>query len=131
MSKAPRLINEPDELVDGFHRLHDHLLEARAPKLRLLPGWEKRTDEQKVQYMLKLAATMNHAAKLIQDERDMLVVLMEKKEQQLKRAAAAVRQNNEVLQSEVARMNEQRQQFQQRMTELTQKIEELQNGSVV
>ena len=54
---------------------------------------------------------MNHAASLIQDERNQLNKLCELKEQQIEKLKAAMDQNNGMLQSEVAKINEERQKF--------------------
>ena len=122
---TPRLINEPDFLVEGFHKLDDSVLEARAPRVTLLPKFHERSHEAQVAYLLKLASTMNHAAKLIQDERDAMVKLLEKKEEQLEKMAAAVAANNDMLQREVTRMNEQRQGYNEEVMRLGKQIREL------
>lgn len=130
-SATPELINEPDILVEGFERLEPTLLESRAPKLRPLPKFFDREPARQIEYLMKLAATMNHAAKLIQDERDKLVKMMEKKEQQLEKMETAVRQNLEMLQGEVTRMNEERQGWNAESAQLRARIRELEeHGSV-
>jgi hypothetical protein len=127
---TPQLINEPDVLVEGFHRLDDHLLDARAPRIKFLPRFHEREEEAKVEYLVKLASTMNHAAKLIQDERDRLVELMVLKEEQLEKMAAQLRENNAMLQQEVTRMNEKQQGFHREVAKLGARIRELENGTV-
>jgi hypothetical protein len=129
-SNTPELINEPDFLAEGFEKLDDHLLDARAPRVKLLPAFHERSHERQVDYLLKLASTMNHAARLISDERDRLVELMVKKEAQLEKMAAQMRANNEMLQGEVARMNEQRQGYNAEVMRLGKRIKELELGNI-
>lgn len=126
-SNTPDLINEPDILVEGFHKVDSHLLEPKAPRLKFMPKFYEKADEQKLEYLVKLASTMNQATVLIQNERDELVKLMVKKEAQLEKMAEMMRQNNEMLQQEVTRMNEQRQQYHQRMMAADERIRELES----
>jgi len=110
----------------GFHRLDENLISIRPPKI----NWgnlyrEKFDDTRKIEYLEKLASTMNHAAALIQDERNQLNGLMEKKEAQLESMAKAIEANNEMLQSEVTRMNAERQGYNREIKRLNNKIREL------
>ena len=86
-----------DDIVEGFERLDNNILDRRPPKITWLEGFEKKEDKVKIQYLKKLASTMNNAARLIQDERDALVQLMVKKEKQLEKMAEQLQQNNMVL----------------------------------
>ena len=71
---------------------------------------------------------MNHAAYLIQRERNQLNDLIHKKEKMLIQMQEAVNKNNDMLQSEVTKMNAQRQGYNKHVAELNQKIRELENG---
>jgi len=126
---TPRLINEPDFLVEGCEKLDEHLLDARAPRISLLPQFHERDHESQVAYLLKLASTMNHAARLISEERDRLVVLMEKKEQQLGKMAQQLRDNNAMLQGEVSRMNAKQQGYHAEVARLGARVRELERGA--
>lgn len=114
-----------DLMVEGFEKLDDHLLDRRPPKITWLKGFNDREDQVKIEYLKKLASTMNHAAKLISVERDKLVKLMVVKEQQLEKMASQVAANNQMLQSEVTRMNEQKQGFHAEVSRLNKRIKEL------
>ncbi len=120
----------PDLLVDGFHRLDDHLLDRKAPKLMLMSGFHAKDEQSKIRYLLNLAATMNHAAKLISQERNELSKLIILKEQQLEKMVITVEANNQMLQSEVTRMNEQKQGFHTEVRRLNAKIRELESGNI-
>ena len=119
---------QADLLVEGFHKLDDHLLDNQAPKLTLMSGFHDKDPATQVHYLLRLAATMNHAAKLISEERDALVEAIVLKEQQLEKQADGVRQNLEMLQSEVTKMNEHKQGFHAEVRRLNARIKELECG---
>lgn len=127
--------SEDDLVAAGFHRLDPDLIEQRPPKIKwgmVYSGkvkdpetgewWD---DARRIVYLEKLAATMNHAAKLIQDERNVLLELIEKKANQLIAASEAVNRNNAMLQQQITEMNEKQQQFNTRVAELNTKIREL------
>ena len=119
-----------DLLVEGFHRLDDHLLDRKAPKLTLMSGFHDKDQATQVRYLLNLAATMNHAAKLISEERDELVKKMVLKEQQLEEQSAAMENNLSMLQTEVTRMNEQKQGFHEEVRRLSARVRELESGNL-
>ncbi len=101
-----------DDLVTaGFRRLDSNLIEKRPPKIQWGLLYGEKSDSDKITYLEKLASTMNHAAALIQDERNKLGKLCELKEQQLIKLSEGVRANNAMLQQEVTTMNAQRQEY--------------------
>jgi len=122
--------NEPELLVEGFEKLDDHLLDRQAPKLSLLPGFYDRDHKTQVHYLLRLASTMNHAARLISEERDRLVKLLVLKDKQIKILADGLEANNVMIQSEVTRMNEQKQEYHANVSELGARIRELESGHI-
>ena len=115
MSKLKDLIKhdnlQEDLIAKGFHKLDDKLIVAKPPKILWGRIYEASSNEEKIEYLEKLASTMNHAASLIQDERNQLNKLCELKEQQIEKLKEAMDQNNGMLQSEVAKINEERQKF--------------------
>lgn len=117
--------DDQDLVVKGFHRLEDKLVDRKAPKLKFGSKWAKLTDREKLNYITPLAASMNHAAYLIQGERDQLNTLLEQKEEQLKKMGAAMEQNHMMLQQGVANLNEQRQHYHANVQELNGRIREL------
>jgi len=120
--------DEPDLMVDGFHRLDGRLLVSRPPKIQWGAIYKEKSEADKIKYLEKLAASMNHAAYLVQEERNHLGQLCEKKEGQLQQMMADISANNNMLQSEVTKMNEQRQGFNQEVARLNAKIRELEGG---
>ena len=127
MSKTTTHEEITDLMVEGFHKLDDHLLDRKPPKIIWLKGYKDREDKSKVIYLEKLASTMNHAAKLISVERDKLVKLMVVKEKQLEKMTEQVAANNHMLQSEVTRMNKQKQGFHAEISGLNKRIRELES----
>ena len=119
---------QADLMVEGFHKLDDTLIHPHAPKIKYLPGFTNKNPENQIKYLKALAATMNHAAKLIQEERDALNGLMILKEQQLISMSAQVEANNQMLQFEVTRMNEQRQAYNKLTAKMCARIRELERN---
>ncbi len=123
-------MNEDDLVAKGFHRLDSNLIENRPPKINWGEKYRAMEPEQKIRYLEKLAATMNHAAHLIQNERNQLGELCDKKEQQLIALSKSVDANNAMLQQEVTRMNAQRQGFHAEVSKLNTRIRGLEGGSL-
>ena len=121
-------MNNDDFIAAGFERLDPELIEKRPPKIRWGELYKKLSDEAKIRYLEKLASTMNHAASLIQNERNQLMELCALKEQQLIKMSEAVSKNNAMLQHEVTRMNEQRQGYNRELARLNAQVRELSNG---
>src|SRR3989338_1591100 len=115
MSKLKDLIKidnlQEDLLAQGFNKLDDKLIVVKAPKITWGRIYQSSSNEEKIDYLEKLASTMNYAASLIQDERNQLNKLCELKEQQIEKLKEAMDANNTMLQSEVAKINEERQKF--------------------
>lgn len=122
MSKLKDLIKsdnlQEDLIAQGFHKLDDKLVVAKPPKILWGKIYQASSNEEKIEYLEKLASTMNHAASLIQDERNQLNVLCELKEQQIEKLKDAMDANNNMLQSEITKINEERQKFNQSKTGL-------------
>ena len=95
----------------GFHRLDDNLIEQHPPMIDWGQLVRQMGSKEQIRYYQRIASAMNHAAYLIQNERNELQTLCMKKENQLKSMDAAVRANNLMLQSEVSRMNTDRQEM--------------------
>ena len=119
---------EHPDLIEGFKVLDSHLLERQAPKIQWGAKFKLMNTEAQIKYLMNLASTMNHAAWLIQNERNQLITLCELKDNQLKAQQKSVNQNNEMLQSEVTKMNTQRQSYNKELARLNTRIRELERG---
>ena len=128
MSKPNGHDHQSDFVGAGFHRLKDHLIDKRPPKIKWGLLYHKKTDAEKISYLEKLAATMNHAAALISKERDYFGRLVEEKEQRIIELTRALGGNSDMLQSEVTRMNADRQSMVDEITKLKQRIRTLEDG---
>jgi len=116
---------EKDLVVAGFHRLDSRLIEKKPPTIQWGILYQQMTVANKINYLERLASSMNHAAHLIQAERDELNKLCELKEQQLSKMTEAMRANDAMLQSEVTRMNEERQAWNAAAAQLKAELREL------
>jgi hypothetical protein len=123
MSEAViKKINPQDDFIaQGFHKLDDNLIEKKPPKIQWGQKYQQFTDKEKIKYLENIASTMNHAAHLIQTERDELGKLCELKEEQLINMKSAMSQNMEMLQTEITKINEERQLFNAAYKELKDK----------
>jgi ABC-type transporter Mla subunit MlaD len=116
---------EPEDFVGaGFHKIDDDKIELRPPKINWGVLLDEASDEVKVERAQKVASAMNHAARLIQDERDQLNELLGQKEEQLKQMSKAMEQNQQMLVSEVTRLNEDRQEFLKTIADLKRRLRE-------
>lgn len=112
---------EADFIAMGFHKLDSKLLTRRPPKITWGKAYKGLTDAEKIEYLEKLAATMNHAASLIQDERNELLKLCELKEGQIGQMKKAMIANDSMLHAEVEKINAERQSFNKSKSGLTGK----------
>jgi len=119
------MVDNEDFVGAGFKVLDDKLIEKRAPKIAWGKTYKSWPNDKKIDHLEKLAATMNHAAYLIQGERDELNRLCELKEGQINQMKHAIDQNNAMLQTEVTKMNEARQGYHEHIMSLTKEIKEL------
>lgn len=123
------LDNEKNDLiVAGFKKLDKQLIEQRPPKINWGMIYKGMPNEKKISYLEKLASAMNHAASIVQGERNALNNLCGLKEKQIKQLKVSMDQNNAILQSEITKMNEQRQQFNKFVSKLNKEIKEIKKG---
>lgn len=118
-----------DFIAAGFHRLDNHILAVNAPKIQWGEIYKKWPDAHKVQHLEKLAATMNHAAALIQDERNKLNKLLEAKEKQIVSMKQALEQNNDMIQTQVTSLNAERQRFNASFAKVNAEVRELRRAA--
>lgn len=116
-----------NNVVGGFERLDNNLLDKKAPKIAWFPEFDSKEDHIKINYLKKLASTMNNAAAIAQNERDALAKLMVLKDKQLEAMASQLRQNNMVVQDQVTKMNEQRQHFGTECARLNKRVKHLES----
>ncbi len=119
-----------DFLGKGFLRLDDNLVVAKAPKIAWGDGYNMMTDAKKIKYLEKLASTMNHAAYLVQSERDDLIKLYDEKELKIRTMSESLDANNNMIQQQITKMNEQKQLFLKSIAELKATIREYENDDI-
>lgn len=127
---------DAEGIAEGFRDLDRKLIARRPPQIRWGPVFlgiksdpKKRgkhwDDKDRIEWLQKFSRTMNHAAHLIQSERNELGRLCKLKEQQLHQMQEAVDRNNKMLQSQVLKMNEDRQEFLKAIAELKADVRRL------
>jgi seryl-tRNA synthetase len=121
---------EEDFLGEGFHQLDDNLISKTPPRIQWGEGYKMKSDADKITYLEKLASTMNHAAYLIQSERNELVELCEMKEKQIESMAATLDANNEMIQQQITKMNAEKQEYFKSIATLKEKIRDYENGNI-
>lgn len=118
-----------DFVGKGFHRLDDKIVHANPPRIRWGKKYLESLPEIKISYLEKLAATMNHAAFLIQNERNQLNDLCVVKEKQLNQMKGALEANNIMIQGQITAHNAEKQAIQEAVAVLKRKIRELEGGN--
>lgn len=114
----------------GFHKLDPEVLKPNPPKIKWSALYKEWDADKKIHYLENLASTMNFAAAQIQQERDWFAEMCTKKEQQIESIKEANAQNNALLQSEITRMNAERQQYNKAFADLNAEVRALKNGNI-
>jgi len=119
-------ISNDDLVAAGFHRVEN--VKNHAPKIKWGDLHKKSPPDTRASYAERLASAMNHAAHLIQGERDELGRLCEQKEKQIQSLKAAYQQNNNMVETQITKHNEERQLYNAEIAKLKARIRELENG---
>jgi len=126
-NNAKKIAEEIESVTEGIK--HIEVVEL-PPKVKWGEEFLAWDDRRKIQYLTKFAEAMNHAADTLQTERDKLYELLEKKEGQLLQMQEMVEANNHMLQSEVTKMNEYKQECNANITKLNARIRGLERGNL-
>lgn len=116
-----------DLIVEGFKKLDVPDI-THPPKIKWGQAYLDMSDERKINYLEKLASSMNHAASLLQDERNKLGELCEKKEQQIQKLTVALAQNNFMIQEQITKHNADKQEYLSTISKQNTKIKELEKS---
>ena len=116
-----------DFVMEGLHRLDPDIVEKKAPKIAWGDRYKMWTDVRKLKYCEDLACTMNHAAFLIQNERNDLLDLCEKKEKMIIAMSSNLEGNNGMIQQQLMSLNEERQLWNKAAADMKKKIRELES----
>lgn len=119
---------ENDIIAKGFHKLDSNLVSQHPPRIKWGRLYQDLSDKEKVKYLEKLAATMNHAAHLVQEERNDLLKLANQKEEQIGAMKKAMQQNTDMLHTEINKMNEERQKYNEAYKELKDELRKWQKS---
>ena len=118
-------LNHDDFIAMGFHKVDEKFLSLNPPKIKYGDKYKGWSDERKITYLENLASAMNHAAALVQDERNDALELCDKKEAQLEAMNESVKLNNIMLQSQIEKINAERQGFNESYAKLKKEVEDL------
>jgi hypothetical protein len=103
----PDLVADPPE---GYAKLEPIAgRKKHAPRIAWGTVYQSWSDPQKVEFLEKFGASMNHAADLLQKERNALLATCARQEDLLKRAALDQAANAELLQRQITTHNEETQ----------------------
>lgn len=111
--------------INGLAKLDDSIISKRPPKIKWGVDFESWGEDRQIEYLKKLAATMNNAADLIQTERNGLLSKCATQEAQI---IGLQRQNQEMqknMHDVIIQTNEERQMFNQKVAELNASIKDL------
>jgi hypothetical protein len=121
-------IKQEDYIGHGLHKLDSNLIENRPPKIKWGEKYKTWSKDEKITYLETLACSMNQAAYLIQNERNELNKLCAFKDQQIAQLQPAMEQNMDMLQSEITKMNEQKQFYNAEVARLNTLVRELEKN---
>lgn len=128
MNLHKKIIEDTEEA--GFHVLDPEVLKPNPPKIKWSDLYKNEWgQDKKIKYLEKLASAMNHAAAQIQQQRDWFSDMCSKKEKQIEAYKVECEQNNALLQSEITRMNEDRQLYNKAIADLNDEMRALKNGN--
>lgn len=116
---------QADFVGAGFERLDDDAVAKHPPKIKWGQLYRDKTVEERLAYAEKLASTMNHSARIIQDQRDELNKLLETKEKLINQVNARLVQNNIMIQRQITQHNEEKQMLQEAIAKKNAEIKEL------
>ena len=105
------MLKMDDFVGAGFHRLPDNLIEQHPPEVKWGEKVRMMSAKGRERYLTRVAATMNHAAALLQRDKDTLNTVAIQMKEQLDAMASAMKGNNSMLAFEITRLNEDRQQM--------------------
>ena len=107
-----------DLVAAGFLELGKNSVSAKPPKIRWGLLYKGFKDSEKIEYLEKLASSMNYAAFIIQKERDDLLDLCIKQEKKIIAMDMAMEANQDMVQAEITKVNAERQKFNDASTQL-------------
>lgn len=115
---------QDDFVAMGFERLDEKYVSDNPPKIKWGKKYKSWSEERKIAYLEKFAASMNEAAARLQNERDELNKLCDKKERQIESLNEAMRQNNMMLQTQIEKINAERQSYHEAYAKLKRELKQ-------
>ncbi len=125
-NNAKKIAEEIEDVAEGMKRIE---VVELPPKIKWGDDFLAWSDEKKIAYLTKFGEAMNHAADVIQKERDALGEMVEEKEKRILQLEAMIEANNRMIQAEITNMNEYRQEVNAQSAKLNARIRELERGN--
>jgi len=118
----------PDTLGDGAMKKIEHLpgMQSRAPEIRWGGDFESWDDTRKLKFAMRLASSMNHAADVMQQERNKLLVLCKQQAAQIERHQDAYRAQGQLMNTELGQANVEKQELYKQIVQLQGALKEKQ-----
>lgn len=121
-NKYPDIL-APDQPPEGYRKLGK--VEGRkkvAPKIKWGDDFLAWSDREKVAWLKKFSSSMNHAADLLQKERNKLVETCAVQDEKLKQHAKEYLHRGQMLHKQVIIMNSEKQELNKMIVELQQRV---------
>ena len=115
----------PDFVDERFKRYSQG-----AKRIEFSAEWWARSDKDKIEYLIKLASSSNHAAVQIQKERNELNAILFIKENQLVACVKDRTQDRAMIQKQLLAENETKEALLQENQRLRAEIKRLRNGDI-
>jgi hypothetical protein len=108
---------EPDGLGDLKRIKRLPGMRSKAPPIKWGADYQKLSLRRRLRYAENIASAMNHAADVIQTERQGLIEVARQQEKQIKQLAAELKNQGEIINSELTRANEEKQELLKKIVE--------------
>lgn len=98
-----------------------------APKIQFSEEWHKKPASDRIEYLIKLASSLNDAARMIQEERDKLNSTCIKQEKQIKSLRDTTRKDRMMIHKQLAAENTIKEKLVQENMRANREINDLQD----
>lgn len=115
-------MSEIDVICNGFAKLDDSLMSKRPPKIKWGLEFQAWSLEKQNIYLKKLSASMNHAADLVQTERNALLLKVDTQDAIIVSLQTQAKQAQDSMQNVLIQTNDERQSFNKKVVELQDKL---------
>lgn len=123
--KNPRGQELQDFIGEGFYELDAKAIHKAPPRIKWSPEFKASPEKRQLEYLERFGNTMNHAAAILQAERNELLETCSRQEAQIKVLQANADQAQKTLTQQITEGNTQRQQYHGNVQRLNARIRAL------